>query len=77
MSALAKRIEVLESASSVVPLVLISWKPSGGRETATYDGLTYTQQPSESAEQFRARLSESLKHTKCRFVWVSELAGRP
>jgi hypothetical protein len=74
MSALTKRIEALESAGAgVLTLVLISWMPRGGRETAIYDGVTYTQEPSESAETFRERLAETLEPTGCRFLWVSEL----
>jgi hypothetical protein len=74
MSTLEKRIEALENAAGDgLRLVLISWLPSGGRETATYDGITYTQEPGESAETFRTRLAESLEHTGCRFLWVSEL----
>jgi hypothetical protein len=74
MSGLAKRIEALEnSVAGGLRLVLISWLPSGGRETATYEGVTYTQEADESAEQFRTRLAESLEHTGCRFLWISEL----
>jgi hypothetical protein len=77
MHSLKRRVEALEGCGGHgLELVLISWKPIGGRETATYDGVTYTQEARESAEQFRARLSESLQHTKCRFVWVSELDAR-
>jgi hypothetical protein len=74
MSALSKRIDALESAGAGgLTLVLISWLPSGGRETATYQGTSYTQEPGESAEKFRTRLAESLEPTGCRFLWVSEL----
>jgi hypothetical protein len=74
MSTLKGRVEALEArGAGELCLVLISWLPSGGRETATYDGMTYTQEPGESAETFRTRLAESLEHTGCRFLWVSEL----
>jgi hypothetical protein len=76
MSALSKRIDALESAGADgLTLVLISWLPRGGRETATYEGVSYTQESNESAEQFRQRLSSSLAG-RCQFIWVSELDAR-
>jgi hypothetical protein len=78
MHSLKRRVEALEGCGEHgLELVLISWLPRGGLETATYDGVTYTQEPAESAEQFRARLAERLEHTKCRFLWVSELDAQP
>jgi hypothetical protein len=74
MSTLSKRIDALESAGADgLKLVLISWLGGGGRETATYDGVTYTQENGESAEDFRARLATTLENGKCSFLWVSEL----
>jgi hypothetical protein len=73
MSTLSKRIDALESAGGGLKLVLISWLGGGGRETATYDGVTYTQKSDENAEDFRARLAKTLEEGKCSFLWVSEL----
>jgi uncharacterized phage protein gp47/JayE len=74
MSALSKRIDALESAGADgLTLVLISWIPRGGRETATCEGVTYTQDSAESAETFRARLATNMANGKERFLWVSEL----
>jgi hypothetical protein len=74
MHSLKRRVEALEdSGGNGLELVLISWKPGGGRETATHDGVTYTQTIGESAEQFRSRLSENLRHANCQFVWISEV----
>jgi hypothetical protein len=74
MSTLSKRIDALESAGAGgLKLVLISWLGHGGRETATYEGVPYTQAHDESAEDFRARLAKALENGKCSFVWVSEL----
>lgn len=73
---LQKRIEALEAQrGGGLTLLLISWLPSGNlgaRESATYEGVTYTQGCDESPEQFRARLGECLKG-KGQFLWVSEL----
>jgi argininosuccinate synthase len=74
MSTLSKRIHALENVGSGgLQTVLISWLPSGGRETATYEGVTYTQDIGETAEQFRARLAQAMWSSKQSFVWVSEL----
>jgi hypothetical protein len=74
MSTLSKRIDALENGGAGgLQAVLISWQPSGGRETATYEGVTYTQDLGENAEQFRARLSQAMRSGKQSFVWVSEL----
>lgn len=73
MSALAKRIDALEAhADGGLVLLLISGLPSAG-ETATYEGVTYTQERGESAEQFRDRLAEVLERGKKRFLWLSKL----
>lgn len=73
MRALAKRIEALEAdADGGLVLLLISDLPSGG-ETATYEGVTYTQEGDETPDQFRHRLREMLERGKKRFLWVSEL----
>lgn len=77
MNALTKRVEALEGAGVGGPtLVLISWMPAGGRETATFEGVTYTQQPSETSEEFRERLGAALGRGRHPFVWVSELDAR-
>jgi hypothetical protein len=74
MSALSKRIDALESAGAGgLTLVLISWIPRGGRETATCEGITYTQEAGESAGEFRARLADAMRRGNRTFVWVSEL----
>ena len=77
MSTLQKRLEALEArGAGALVLLLISRVPSDGdRETATYEGVTYTQAPSETQEQFRTRLGECLSDGKKRFLWVSELDG--
>jgi hypothetical protein len=77
MHALKKRIESLEERQEGgLVLMAISWLPGGGRETATYGGVTYTQAADESQEEFRDRLGKALQHGKQRFVWVSELDAR-
>jgi hypothetical protein len=74
MSALTKRIEALENkGAGALLLLLISTLPSEGRETATYEGVTFTQEPGETSEQFRDRLGDCLKDGKTHFLWVSEL----
>lgn len=74
MSVLSKRIETLESrAAAGLVLLLISRLPGAGRETASYEGSTYTQEPDETSEKFRARLAERLTRGKTQFLWVSEV----
>jgi hypothetical protein len=74
MSGLAKRIEALENkGAGGLVLLLISRLPGREREMARYDGMTYTQEPGETPEQFRNRLAECLKDRKTHFIWVSEL----
>jgi hypothetical protein len=74
MSGLSRRIEALEErGAGTLVLLLVSWLPGCGREATTYEGVTYTQEPRETGEQFRDRLRARFHDGKQRFVWVSEL----
>lgn len=73
MNTLRKRVAALEGGGDGLVLLFVSALPGDERETATYAGVTYTQAQNESPEQFRVRLSETLKNGKARLVWLSAL----
>ena len=74
MSTLSSRIDALEAKDCRLVLLCISWLPTDGmRETASYEGTTYTQEPSETRDQFRQRLSDALKDGVTKFLWVDEI----
>lgn len=61
MTNLHKRVGELERGCNGLCLVLVSQRSDNGRETASYQGHTYTREPGETAEQFRTRLIASCK----------------
>jgi hypothetical protein len=75
MSTLRSRIDALEAkGGSGLVLLCISWLPTDGkRETATYDGTTYTQEPSETRDRFRERLRGALKDGRTSFLFVDQI----